>query len=557
MSRMLHECIERVREVMESYNPYPYIDDSEARHYSLDSVSVVVRENTPEIKWDREVRVAGRVMALRVHGGLSFADLYDEGYRIQLFLSRDVLGVEKYSWFIENIRRGDIVWVKGPLFRTKRGELSIRVVDYRLLAKCMVPLQHVWIGIEDPELRLRKRYMDMVLNFEVYEAIRTRFNLIKEIRLWMYGQGFYETDTPVLQPVYGGAAAKPFTTHVNTFGEEWFLRIAPELYLKRLLVAGFNKVFEIARVFRNEDIDVTHHPEFTIMEAYMAYADYNDMMELAENLLYNLVLKLTGGTAIRYPVDLERVGTCFLKEYDNDVIREYLEYTLWSYSGRKRRVQIGSSSVKEFLKNPVKWLVRKVGEPRLFIEIDLSPPYPRLKLLNLIREHVGIDYDSTSDDEIKRLLEERQIIIKGGYNRDIAFVKLFEHYIEKKLVRPTFVIDYPRGSSPLAKPHRQDPRLVERFELFIAGLEIANGYTEQNNALEQYLAFKEQEERRKLGDEEAQQPDYDFVEALCVGMPPAGGIGFGIDRLVMIFTGLTSIKEAIPFPMIKRAKYSI
>jgi len=201
-------------------------------------------------------------------------------------------------------------------------------------------------------------------------------------------------------------------------------------------------------------------------------------------------------------------------------------------------------------------LKKRIGEARLFMEIDLKPPYPRHRLLDLLREHIGIDPVTISDREIMELLEQRQIVIKGGYNRDIALVKLFEHYIEKKLVEPTFVIDYPKASSPLARPHRMNPKLVERFELFIAGLEVANGYTEQNNAYEQYIAFREQEERRRHGDEEAQEPDYDFVEALCVGMPPAGGIGIGIDRLVMLFTGITSIKEAIPFPMVKRAKFT-
>ncbi len=549
----VRECLERYMEARGVIEPYSYLDSEDMKYYRLDRVADIVRENTPEIKWDRDVRVAGRVMALRVHGGLAFADLYDEGYRIQLFLSRDMLG-DRYTWFTENIRRGDIVWARGPLFRTKRGELSVKVSEYRLLTKCFYVLQHTWIGIEDPELRLRKRYLDMVLNLEVFERIRTRFNLVKEIRLWMYSRGFYEADTPILQPVYGGAAAKPFITHVNTLDEDWYLRIAPELYLKRLLVAGFTKVFEIGKVFRNEDIDVTHHPEFSMMEAYIAYADYNDMMRLAEELLGELAKRLTGGFTIRYPVDLERVGTWYLNSLDMDKVREYLEFTLWSYSGRKRKPQIGGSSVREFLRSPIKWLRKRIGEPRLFMEIDLKPPYPRLKLLDLVREHVGIDPWGASDEEIKKLLQEKQIIIKGGYNRDIALVKLFEHYVEKKIVQPTFVIDYPRGSSPLAKPHRKDPRLVERFELFIAGLEVANGYTEQNNAYEQYNAFREQEERRRMGDEEAQEPDYDFVEALCVGMPPAGGIGIGIDRLVMLFNGITSIKEAIPFPMVKSAR---
>ncbi|WFO75375.1 lysine--tRNA ligase [Desulfurococcaceae archaeon MEX13E-LK6-19] len=547
------ECIKRVEEYSKKVEiPYPYLESNEMKYVNLDRVADIIKENTPEIKWDREVRVAGRIMAVRIHGGLSFADLYDEGYRIQLYVAKNIVGEEKYAWFTENVRRGDILWVKGVLIKTKRGELSIKVSDYRMLVKCMVPLQHTWIGIEDPELRYRKRYLDFVLNKESYERIKARFNLIKEIRLWMYEKGFYEADTPILQPVYGGAAAKPFKTYVNALDEEWFLRIAPELYLKRLLVGGYNKVFEIAKVFRNEDIDVTHHPEFTMMEAYIAYADYNDMMELAEKLLGDLVVKMTGGYTIRYPVDIERVGTWYISQLDDDVLKEALEYTIHTYTKGKRQVTISKTALKEFKKDPVKYLVKKIGEPRLMLEINLKPPYPRYKLLDLLREHVGIDPDTISDEEIKKLLEEKKIIIKGGYNRDIALVKLFEHYVEKKLVQPTFVIDYPKGSSPLAKPHRKDPRLVERFELFIAGLEVANGYTEQNNALEQYLAFKEQELRRKLGDEEAHEPDYDFVEALCVGMPPAGGIGIGIDRLVMLFTGATSIKEVIPFPMVKK-----
>jgi len=552
---ILSECIGRVKELFANYNPYPYIDLDKQKHVVLHSVKKIIEENTPEIKWNNRVYVAGRIMAVRIHGGLTFADLYDDGYRIQLYVEKKTVGDGKYQWFTENIRRGDIIWATGYLVRTRRGELSVKIDDYKLLTKCMIPLQHTWIGIADPELRLRKRYLDMVLNLEVYETIRTRFNMVKEIRLWMYSQGFYETDTPILQPVYGGAAAKPFKTYVNALDEVWYLRIAPELYLKRLLVAGYNKVFEIAKVFRNEDIDVTHHPEFTMMEAYIAYADYNDMMDLAEKLIANLALKLRGTYIIRYPVDLERVGLEYIRSLDDDVLREALEYTLSSYL-RHGKVQVSRRLFNEFKTSPIKFLKKKTGEARLFLEIDLKPPYPRIKLFDLLKQYAGIDSETISDEEIRRLLEEKQIIIKGGYNRDIALVKLFEHYIEKKLVQPTFVIDYPRGSSPLAKPHRRDPRLVERFELFIAGLEVANGYTEQNNAFEQYMAFKEQEARRRLGDEEAQEPDYDFVEALCVGMPPAGGIGIGIDRLVMLFTGSTSIKEVIPFPMVKRRKTS-
>ncbi|MCX8198581.1 MAG: lysine--tRNA ligase [Sulfolobales archaeon] len=546
----LSQCIESYMAEYSKYYLFPYIHGDE-KHSKLDNIAEVISENTPEVKWEREVRIAGRVMALRIHGALAFVDLINEGYRIQLYLTKDILK-ESYDWFTDNVRRGDIVWAKGKLFRTKRGELSINVSHYKLLSKSLIALQHTWIGIEDPELRYRKRYLDLVLNRESFEVLKTRFNILKEIRLWMYQRGFYEADTPIIQPVYGGAAANPFRTYVNALTEEWYLRIAPELYLKRLLVGGFSKVFEIAKVFRNEDIDVTHHPEFTMMEAYIAYADYEDMMELAEELLYSIAIRLVGSSTIRYPVDIERCGRSVIDEMDYEVIEELLEYTLWSYSGFKKKRDVSKSDLDELRKDPVKYLYRVIGEPRLYVELDLKPPYPRVKLLELLRKHLDIDPEAAPDEHLVKLLMEKQVVLRGGYNRDIALVKLFEHYIEKSLVKPVFVIDYPRGSSPLAKPHRADPRLVERFELFVGGMEIANGYTEQNNPYEQYVAFKDQEERRKLGDIEAQEADYDFVEALCVGMPPAGGIGIGIDRLIMLFTGKTSIKEVIPFPMVKK-----
>ncbi|MEM1643236.1 MAG: amino acid--tRNA ligase-related protein, partial [Desulfurococcaceae archaeon] len=252
----LSQCIESYVAESSKYCLFPYVSGDE-KYSNLDSIAEVISENTPEVKWEHEVRVAGRVMALRIHGALAFVDLVNEGYRIQLYLTKDTLK-ENYEWFTDNVRRGDILWAKGRLFRTKRGELSINVSQYRLLAKSLMALQHTWIGIEDPELRYRKRYLDLVLNKESFEVLKARFNVLKEIRLWMYQQGFYEADTPIIQPIYGGAAANPFKTYVNALSEEWYLRIAPELYLKRLLVGGFNKVFEVAKVFRNEDIDVTH-----------------------------------------------------------------------------------------------------------------------------------------------------------------------------------------------------------------------------------------------------------------------------------------------------------
>lgn len=440
------------------------------------------------------VSTAGRVASIRRHGRLVFLDLIDDGFRIQISVNSSVVGVEKFEWFMRYVNLGDFINVRGELFYTQKGELTINVRDYQLVVKALRSPPVKWgHKILDPEVRYRKRHLDLMMTPQVRKIFETRFNTIAEIRRFMWGKGFLEVETPILQPVYGGATARPFTTKVWALDEEWYLRIALELYLKRFLVGGFNKVFEIGKNFRNEDIDVQHNPEFTMMEAYEAYADYEDMMRLAEELISNVAEKVAGTNKILYPA--------------------------------------GDQAV----------------------EIDLRPPFRRVRMVDGLREFAGINVEVLSDDQIKALLTEHKLVLPGGYDRGRAIVKLFDKLVgAHHLLQPTFVIDFPASSSLLAKPHRMNPEYAERFELYIAGMELANAFTELNDPVIQEKYFRQEEERRKLGDAEAHPYDWDFVEALEYGMPPAGGIGLGIDRLVMILTGQTSIKEVIPFPMLTR-----
>lgn len=478
----------RVRKLSElkrlKIDPYPH------SFRFTHSILQIVNENNDCIKYDDEISTVGRIVSIRRHGKLTFTDLLDEGVKIQLCFRVDELG-SKYNLFLKFIDRGDFVGVRGRLFKTRMGELTLLVTDFQLLAKSLYDLPHSWYGIRDVEVRYRQRYLDILMNPQIREVFIVRSRIIQEIRRFLDGMGFMEVETPIIQPLYGGADAKPFTTHVNALGDDWFLRISPELYLKRLLVAGFNRVYEIARVFRNEDIDSSHNPEFTMLEAYQAYADYNDMMELSENLLSAVSERVLGSLRLKF------------------------------------------------------------GEH----EIDLTPPWRKLRMFDAIKKYADLDVKTLSDEEIREILEGHNIPLKGGYNRGRAIAKLFEVYCEKELIQPTFILDYPRETTPLCKPHREDPSLVERFELYIGGLELANAYTELNDPTLQHQFFMEQLERKKLGDEEVHEYDSEFIESLSYGMPPAGGIGIGIDRLTMLLTNSRSIKEVILFPMMKRANF--
>ena len=477
------------RRLMElGIDPYPH-----AARYRITPVKDVVR-SAPV---GSDVAVAGRVAGVRRHGGLVFFDLVDDGSRIQCTLSRGESGEDLFRFFEEFVDLGDFVCVRGTVYYTKRGELTVAVRDLQMLSKALRSPPVKWgHRVLDPELRYRKRYLDLMMSPQVRRVFEVRFRTIEEIRKFMWDRGYVEVETPILQPIYGGAAARPFKTYVWALDAEWYLRISLELYLKRLVVAGFNKVFEIGKNFRNEDIDAEHNPEFTMMESYEAYADYNDMMKLTEDLVSTVAMRVLGTDTVEYPVEGESV------------------------------------------------------------KIRLSPPYRRVALYDAFREFAGVDVESAPDEKIKEYLSRYSIVLAGGYDRGRAIVKLFDRLVGRRyLVEPTFVTDFPRSSSPLAKPHRRRPDLAERFELYIGGMELANAYTELNDPELQASYFREEEARRALGDLEAHPFDWDFIEALEYGMPPTGGLGLGIDRLVMVFVGATSIKEVIPFPMVKPREF--
>ncbi|MEM0091312.1 MAG: lysine--tRNA ligase [Saccharolobus sp.] len=430
------------------------------------------------------ISTAGRVANIRRHGKASFVDIFDEGEKLQLYMRVNELN-DKYEEFFRYIDRGDIIGVKGDLFYTLKGELSLLVKEYKLLAKALIEPPD-WSKLS-PEFRYAHRYVDFLYNDNARKVMEMRYAIIRGIREFLYSKGFMEVETPVVQPVYGGALARPFKTHINYLNEDWYLRIALELYLKRYIIGGFNKVFEIGKVFRNEDIDVTHNPEFTLLELYWAYADYNDIINLTEELIKYLARNILNTTKIKY----------------------------------------------------------------INHEIDLESPFKRISMYDALSEVLGKNVENISDEELKELMKKYNLVPRGNqYIRGLMIEKLFDKLVVPTIVNPTFITDYPIETTPLCKPHRSKKGLVERFEMFIAGMEFANAYTELNDPILQDRLFREEQEMFRRGDEEAHPYDKDFIRALSYGMPPTGGLGIGIDRLVMLFTNNYSIKEVIPFPMI-------
>jgi len=437
---------------------------------------------------EEEVSLAGRIMRLRFHGKASFAHIRDETGDIQLYFQYDKLGEEKYGFFKTWVDTGDILGVKGFPFRTKRGELSIWVTDFSLLSKALRALPEKWHGLKDVETRHRQRYLDLMVNLDSRRKFVIRSKVIKLFRELLDARGFMEVETPILQPIATGAAAKPFITYHNALDMNLYLRIAPELYLKRLLVGGFEKVYEIGRNFRNEGISTQHNPEFTSLELYWAYANYEDMIKLFEDILSKIVREITGGLKLEY-------------------------------NG---------------------------------MEIDFTPPWRRITMKEAIKLYAGIDFDNIGNlEEVKAIAKSKGVELEKADSLPAAMFELFEELVEEKLVQPTFVIGYPVEVSPLAKRNAGNPGLTDRFELFIAGFEVANAFSELNDPIDQRRRFEEQAKRRERGDEEAHPMDEDFVRALEYGMPPAAGIGIGIDRFVMILTGSTSIREVILFPHLR------
>ncbi|MEM3791568.1 MAG: lysine--tRNA ligase [Candidatus Micrarchaeaceae archaeon] len=454
--------------------------------YERDSSAEQIRENYEAYK-GKSVRIAGRIIRIREVGKIIFADLLDQSGSIQLYFEFGLLK-ERFQE-VKKLNRGDIIGVSGKVFKTDPGEISIKVEDFSLLMKAMRVLPDKWKGLKDVELRYRNRHLDFIVNPQVRKIFLIRHEAIRLIREFMNSRGYIEFETPAIQPLYGGADAEPFKTFVNTLNEEDYLRISDELYLKRLIIGGFEKVYEIYKAFRNEDIDSTHSPEFTMLEAYEAYTDYNGMMKLNEEMFEYIAKGIFGTTKLAYQ---------------------------------------GST-------------------------IDMKGPFKRVEFVKSINEKVGEDILELEDEELFRLAEKNGIRFeKGKRFRAHAYDKLFSKLVQPELIEPTFAIDFPKEMSPLARPNRKDPRLVERFELYISGIELSNAYSELNNPIIQRKNFEEQEERAKMGDKEAEPLDLDFVEAMEYGMPPTGGIGIGIDRLIMILTNQTSIKEVIAFIMEKR-----
>ncbi|MDY5957795.1 MAG: lysine--tRNA ligase, partial [Frisingicoccus sp.] len=454
--------------------------------YDVSHHSQEVKDNFETLE-GQTVTLAGRVMSKRVMGKASFCHIQDLQGMIQSYVARDSIGEEEYKAF-KKMDIGDIVGLKGEVFRTKTGEISIHAAEVTLLSKSLQILPEKFHGLTNTDIRYRQRYVDLIMNPEVKDTFIKRSQILKEIRKFLDGRGFMEVETPMLVSNAGGAAARPFETHYNALDEDVKLRISLELYLKRLIVGGLERVYEIGRVFRNEGVDTRHNPEFTLMELYQAYTDYEGMMELTESMFRYLAETVCGSAVLSY----------------NDTI------------------------------------------------IDMSKPFERITMIDAVKKYSGVDFSEVkSDEEAKKLADEHHIAYEPRHKKGDIINLFFEEFCEENLVQPTFVMDHPVEISPLTKRKPENPELVERFELFIYGREMCNAYSELNDPIDQRARFAAQEEAFAAGDEEANHTDEDFLNALEIGMPPTGGIGYGIDRLVMLLTDSQAIRDVLLFPTMK------
>ena len=463
-------------------------DPFEITKFNRTNTAGEVKANYEEFE-GKYITVAGRIIAKRIMGKASFCTIQDTDEKIQSYVSINDLGEENYKEF-KTWDIGDIIGITGFVFKTRTEEISVHANEVTLLSKSLRPLPEKFHGLKDPDLRYRQRYVDLIMNPEVKETFIKRSRIISEIRRILDEKGYLEVETPVLNTISGGATARPFVTHHNALDIDMYLRIATELNLKRLIVGGYDKVYEIGRIFRNEGMDIRHNPEFTTIEFYEAYADYNDMMDISEELFSKCAMKVCGSMKI-------------------------------TYQGQ---------------------------------EIDLTPSWKRISMIDSIKEACGVDFNEIeTDEEAVKLAEERgmEFADETKKTRGDVISMFFDEYVEKTLIQPTFVYDYPVEISPLAKRKTTDPRLTERFELFIGGREYANAFSELNDPIDQYERFKKQVEARDAGDDEAGMMDEDFINALEYGMPPTGGIGIGIDRLVMLLTDSASIRDVLLFPTMK------
>ena len=448
-----------------------------------------IRDNYDEFE-GKDVSIAGRMMFKRVMGKASFCNIQDRDGRIQVYVARDEIGEEAYKGF-KKMDIGDILGVKGFVFKTKTGEISVHAKELTLLSKSLTPLPEKYHGLEDTDTRYRQRYVDLIMSDTSRDVFIKRSKIIAGIRRFLAERDFMEVETPMLVSNAGGAAARPFETHFNALDEDFKLRISLELYLKRLIIGGLERVYEIGRVFRNEGLDTRHNPVFTFMELYLAYTDYHGMMDLTEDMYRFLAQEVCGSTTITY----------------NET------------------------------------------------EIDLGKPFRRLTMVDAIKEETGIDFDQvTTDEEAKKLADERHIEYEARHKKGDIVNLFFDEYCEDKMIQPTFIMDHPIEISPLTKKKPDDPTKVERFELYINGWEMCNAYSELNDPIDQRERFAAQDALAEQGDEEAQHTDEDFLYAMEIGMPPTGGIGYGIDRLTMLLTDSAAIRDVLLFPTMRRKK---
>ena len=473
---------EKLRELQEQgKNPY------EITKFNRTNTAGDIKENYEKFE-QKDVTVAGRIIAKRIMGKASFCTIQDCDERIQSYVSINDLGEESYKAF-KTFDIGDIIGITGFVFKTRTEEISVHAKEVILLSKSLRPLPEKFHGLKDMDLRYRQRYVDLIMNPEVKETFIKRSQIISEIRKILDEKGFLEVETPILNTISGGATARPFITHQNTLNLDMYLRIATELNLKRLIVGGYDKVYEIGRIFRNEGMDIRHNPEFTSIELYAAYQNYHDMMDITEEIFKKCALKVCGTTKISYQ------GT----------------------------------------------------------EVDLGTKWKRISMIDSIKEVTGIDFNEIkTDEEAIKLAKEKEIEIPVGKETRGHIISLFfDEFVEKTIIQPTFIYDYPVEISPLAKKCKNDPRLTERFEAFICGREYGNAFSELNDPIDQYERFKEEIAAREAGDDEAGMMDEDFINAVEYGMPPTGGLGIGIDRLIMLLTDSASIRDVLLFPTMK------
>ncbi|WP_416390196.1 lysine--tRNA ligase [Terrisporobacter petrolearius] len=458
----------------------------EQSRYDRTNYSKDIKDNFDEME-GKVVKIAGRIMSKRLQGKAGFIDIQDQDGRIQCYVRKDRIGEEDYDIF-KTYDIGDIIGLEGEVFKTKKEEISVKATSVVLLSKSLQVLPEKYHGLKDQDIRYRQRYVDLIVNPEVKDAFLTRTKALKALRAFLDERGFLEVETPILNTIAGGANARPFVTHHNTLDIPMYLRIANELYLKRLIVGGFDKVYEMGRMFRNEGMSIKHNPEYTAMELYQAYADYEDMMRITENLISHMAEVATGSTVVNYQ------GT----------------------------------------------------------EIDFKPPWRRMTMIECVKEYTGVDFDIiNTDEEALEIAREKGIEIMPGMRRGEVINAFFEEFGEDKLIQPTFITHHPVEVSPLAKRNVEDPRKTDRFEAFANKWELANAFSELNDPIDQKGRFMDQMRKKELGDDEACDMDEDFINALEVGLPPTGGLGIGIDRVMMLLTNSASIRDVILFPTMK------